>query len=261
MKTLQLFYECWLEIAKQERYQDKWLSDETIFQKETTIEDLTISLLQRAQKREEMLVYRVEKSAPRVVSNEGGKKQERSALKDNLRAEIDLMRAAREMAINNHVKQVQEQEQHICLLQARINTLLRDFHKYTAIHNYAAELKVKETPSYIVILQAKLCHEIHRMCAEDNQLKLLRKDVKRLGTFSLKQLRDMEQERSDLEVQVVNGIVKFEAQQRVLQEEYNEKVHQQRLQVVDIQKKMSQDLGENLDSIISWTVSPFSTQA
>jgi hypothetical protein len=71
----------------------------------------------------------------------------------------------------------------------------------------------------------------------------------------------MEQERSDLEVQVVNGIVKFEAQQRVLQEEYNEKVHQQRLQVVDIQKKMSQDLGENLDSIISWTVSPFSTQA
>jgi len=31
MKTLQLFYECWLEIAKQERYQDKWLSDETIF--------------------------------------------------------------------------------------------------------------------------------------------------------------------------------------------------------------------------------------
>ena len=31
MKTLQLFYECWLEIAKQEQYQDKWLSDETIF--------------------------------------------------------------------------------------------------------------------------------------------------------------------------------------------------------------------------------------
>lgn len=51
----------------------------------------------------------------------------------------------------------------------------------------------------------------------------------------------MEQERSDLEVQVVNGMVKLEAEQRVLQEEYNEKVHQQRLQVVDIQKKMSQD--------------------
>jgi hypothetical protein len=67
--------------------------------------------------------------------------------------------------------------------------LLRDFHKDVAIHNYAAELKVKETPSYIVILQAKLCREIHRMCAEDNQLKLLRKDVKRLGTFSLKNER------------------------------------------------------------------------
>jgi hypothetical protein len=31
MKTLQLFYGCWLKIAKQEQYQDKWLSDETIF--------------------------------------------------------------------------------------------------------------------------------------------------------------------------------------------------------------------------------------
>ena len=31
MKTLQTYFQCWLEIAKQVRYQDKWLSDETIF--------------------------------------------------------------------------------------------------------------------------------------------------------------------------------------------------------------------------------------
>jgi hypothetical protein len=31
MKALQTYFQCWLEIAKQERYQDKWLSDETIF--------------------------------------------------------------------------------------------------------------------------------------------------------------------------------------------------------------------------------------
>jgi hypothetical protein len=29
MKTLQLFYECWLEVTNQERYRDKWLTDET----------------------------------------------------------------------------------------------------------------------------------------------------------------------------------------------------------------------------------------
>jgi hypothetical protein len=28
IKTLQLFYECWLEVTKQKRYQDKWLTDE-----------------------------------------------------------------------------------------------------------------------------------------------------------------------------------------------------------------------------------------
>ena len=31
MKTLQLFFECWLEVTKQERYRDKWLTDETYF--------------------------------------------------------------------------------------------------------------------------------------------------------------------------------------------------------------------------------------
>jgi hypothetical protein len=31
MKTLQLFFECWLELTKQERYRDKWLMDETYF--------------------------------------------------------------------------------------------------------------------------------------------------------------------------------------------------------------------------------------
>ena len=31
MKTLQLFYECWLEVTKQNRYRDKWLTDETYF--------------------------------------------------------------------------------------------------------------------------------------------------------------------------------------------------------------------------------------
>jgi hypothetical protein len=31
MKTLQTYYQCWLEIVKQKQYQDKWLSDETFF--------------------------------------------------------------------------------------------------------------------------------------------------------------------------------------------------------------------------------------
>ena len=31
MKTLQMYYQCWLEVTKQQRYQDKWLTDETYF--------------------------------------------------------------------------------------------------------------------------------------------------------------------------------------------------------------------------------------
>ena len=32
MKTLQLSYECWLEVTKQKRYHDEWLTDETYYQ-------------------------------------------------------------------------------------------------------------------------------------------------------------------------------------------------------------------------------------
>jgi hypothetical protein len=31
MKPLQLFYKCWLEVTKQKRYHDKWLTDETYY--------------------------------------------------------------------------------------------------------------------------------------------------------------------------------------------------------------------------------------
>ena len=31
MKTLQMYYQCWLEVTKQQRYRDKWLTDETYF--------------------------------------------------------------------------------------------------------------------------------------------------------------------------------------------------------------------------------------
>jgi hypothetical protein len=31
MKDLQLYFQCWVEVTKQIRYQNKWLTDETYF--------------------------------------------------------------------------------------------------------------------------------------------------------------------------------------------------------------------------------------
>ena len=31
MKQLQMYFQCWLEVGKQSRYRDKWLTDETYF--------------------------------------------------------------------------------------------------------------------------------------------------------------------------------------------------------------------------------------
>ena len=32
MKALQMFFQCWLEVTKHQRYRDKWLAYETYFQ-------------------------------------------------------------------------------------------------------------------------------------------------------------------------------------------------------------------------------------
>ena len=32
MKKLEMYYQCWLEVTKQQRYRDKWLTNETYFQ-------------------------------------------------------------------------------------------------------------------------------------------------------------------------------------------------------------------------------------
>jgi uncharacterized membrane protein YkoI len=201
-------------------------------------------MLPHAENSEDMLIHHGENSvAARVVPNDKPVKRRPSlsTRKNDLRTQIELIRGAREMASNDHARVVQEKKQRIRLLQMRITTLRKDFHKHAPIHKYAAELKVMETPSYIIILQAKLCREVHRMCAEDNQLKLCKSNVKSLGKFCLKQVREMEQEQSQLELEVLNGMARLEAQQKELQEDYNEKVHQQRLQVVGIQKNMSED--------------------
>ena len=31
MNMLQMYYQCWLEVTKQQQYRDKWLTDETYF--------------------------------------------------------------------------------------------------------------------------------------------------------------------------------------------------------------------------------------
>ena len=161
--------------------------------------------------------------------------------KDNLRAKIAMIRAQRELANKAHAKEVQEKEQRIRLLHARIKMLRKDFHKHAVVHRYAAELKDENVPSYIVVLQAKLCREVHHMCVDEAQLKLAKRLAAEMATFANKQMMDLEQERSLLEVKVLNSMAQLEIQQKELQREYNEKVREQRLEVVDIQKEICQD--------------------
>jgi len=169
--------------------------------------------------------------------------------KDNLRTQIAMIRAQREMANKAHEKEVQEKEQRIRLLRARIKMLRKDFHKHAAVHQYAAELKDENVPSYIVVLQAKLCREVHHMCVDEAQLKLSKRIAGKLAKFANKQVMDLEQERSLLEVQVLNSMAQLEVQQKELQQEYSEKVREQRMAVVDIQKEIGQESWEEESGI------------
>lgn len=176
-----------------------------------------------------------------VVAPDAKKHSLNSLEKDNLRAQIAMIRAQREMTNKTHDKEVKEKEQRIRLLQARIRMLRKDFHKHATVYRYAAELKDENVPSYIVVLQAKLCREVHHMCVDEAQLKLTKKIAAKMAKFANKQMMDLEQERSELEVKVLNSMAQLEIRQKELQQEYNEKVREQRRKVVDIQKEIGQD--------------------
>lgn len=184
----------------------------------------------------------IENALAVAVATRKMRRRAKNALKEKRQAEIARVRAERDMANRQHQKEVREKEQRLRLLQTQIDELRKDFHKRLAVHKYAAELTVQDTPNYIVILQAKLCREIHRMCVEDSQLKLLRKADADFAKFAYKQMIDVEQEKDHLEVEVLNSMVKLEMQQRELQEEYNDQVRKQRLEVVDIQKHICHDV-------------------
>lgn len=176
--------------------------------------------------------------------------------KDKLQTQIDMIRAQRETSNWEHEKEVQEKKQRIRLLWAWVGLLRKDFHKHNVVHRYAAELKDENIPSYIMVLQAKLCQEVHHMCIDEAQLKLAKRIAGKLVNFLSKQIMDLEQEQSELEVKVLNTMAQLEIQQKELQQEYNEKVRKQRLEVVDIQKETGQqeswERESGIDSIMGW---------
>lgn len=178
--------------------------------------------------------------APKSVITDVKKKRALPDAKDNLRTQIAMIRAQREMANKAHEKYVQEVEQRIRVLHARINMLRKDFHKHAVVHRYAADLKNENVPSYIVVLQAKLCREVHNMCVDEAQLKLAKRLNRKLVKFANKQCMDLEQEKSLIEVQMLNSMAEVEIQQKELQQEYSEKLREQRMAVADIQMEISQ---------------------
>ena len=180
------------------------------------------------------------KVATKCVMTDTKKKRALPDAKDNLRTQIAMIRAQREMANKANEKDVQEKEQRIRVLHARINMLRKDFHKHAVVHRYAAELKDENVPSYIVVLQAKLCREVHNMCVDEAQLKLAKRIASKLAKFGNKQCMDLEQEKSLIQVQLLNSMAEVEIQQKELQQEYSEKVREQRMAVADIQMEIGQ---------------------
>mmetsp|Transcript_11322 Transcript_11322/g.17513 ORF Transcript_11322/g.17513 Transcript_11322/m.17513 type:complete len:355 (-) Transcript_11322:24-1088(-) len=74
----------------------------------------------------------------------------------------------------NHEKDIKESELRLLGLNKQYDHLRLEFDEESSLYPYAASLQdPTNTPNYILVLQAKLCRAVHRMCLMEQHLKML----------------------------------------------------------------------------------------
>ena len=106
--------------------------------------------------------------------------------RDQLKAEIERLRSLRTDATQIHAQSMNEMRLHLQELQSRTEKILS---QKVPIHRYASELKGKNTPSHIILLQAQVCREIHHYCGGTAQFQLLEEATKELKLLADEQQR------------------------------------------------------------------------
>ena len=141
--------------------------------------------------------------------------QERSVAKKKMREEIQGIRQNREFSKATHAQEMNNLREHLVQIQERMKQVRS---KECPVHQYASLLKNEMTPNYIIILQAQVCKQVHNMCVDVAQLRLLENTL-----VTLKELAK-EQEERQLEI-ILWGL---EAKVELQQEEANieeEQIH------------------------------------
>jgi hypothetical protein len=144
--------------------------------------------------------------------------QERSMVKKKMREEIQRIRQERELSKTSHAQVMENLRQHLVQIQERMKQAKS---KECPVHQYASLLKNEMTPSNIIILQAQVCRQVHYMCVDVAQLRLLENTL-----VTLKELAKEQEERQLERILWYTGAkVELQQQEAHTEEEQNKRKH------------------------------------
>lgn len=134
-----------------------------------------------------MLLPSIANSIANAVTDIISESQQRSMLKEKMREKIQRIRQKRELSQATHAQEMENLRQHLAKIQERMEQVRS---KECPLHRYASLLKNEMTPNYIIILQAQVCRQVHNMCVDVTQLRLLENTL-----VTLKELTKEQEER------------------------------------------------------------------
>lgn len=174
-------------------------------------------------------------------------------------AEIEQIRRERLEAKKEHEAHLKEISQHISSLKVSFIKKRKEL-KIRSIQEYAAELKDDTTPSSILILQSNLCRALHHLFVERSQLKLVTNITKDLAALTDKQVSKLEEEKSHLEIKVLNKMAEVQQQEEKYKKACLKTIQNQSIEITQIQNKLdSQRSDSNLDRLAT-KISKLNTQ-
>jgi hypothetical protein len=149
----------------------------------------------------------------------------------------------------------QRQEQKMALLTQKLEDANKKFDEMitmflgdVSLRSYAPYMRSNVVPSYLVILQAQVLSQLHKLCVVTEQARLVDKLSNAIIAECRKESFVLTEEKTRLELKLVNSMAKVQAEEVAMHEKYGAKLKKQTKKIKKLKKVVKQD--DEIDNLI-----------
>jgi len=178
--------------------------------------------------------------------------------KEKIKSQILRIRIERDFAKQRQFQNTEEKRHKLKTVthtfQKRHDAFIRD----NSVRTYAPYMRSSEMPTYLLVLQAKVLKLLHQLCVADEQQKLVEVQSKRTVAGIRKEIFQLGEERTELELRMLNYMAEVQAEEQDMHKSYESILSLQNeelelLQEVDEEDSLTQRLFDQIanESVIA----------